>query len=277
MRIHLVTGIVLCQLLGAGAVLADEAATYYHKAMVYKRDGNVEKAIQTLHEALEKREDYAAVHFSLGLLYRQKGNAAKAIYHLERAAQLESKNGEILYSLGLAYHRANRVEDAIQTLTKAAALSPKDDQIQSALGTLLIRKDAKLALPYLEAAVRAKPKEPNYVQQLGLAYRKANNLPLAEKYLLQAAELKEDATTEFNLGVLYRRLDKKDKAITHYESAIRLDPKMAEAYWDVAHLYSQLKRAEDAVTSFETYLKLAGDSKDASIARKRIQELRIKK
>jgi protein O-GlcNAc transferase len=260
----------------AGPALADEASAHYHKAMAYKQRGDVKAAIKELHDALEKREDYAAVHHSLGMLYRQQKNFMKAIYHLERAATLEPKAAQVHYSLGLAYNQAGRTEEAITTLNKAATLAPKDDQIQAALGTLLIRKDPKQAVPHLLAAVAVKPQDPEYLHQLGLAYRKSNDNKNAEKYLRQSWELKEDAGTAFDLGVLYRRLDKQDKAVESYEAAIRLDPKMAPAYWDVGQMYIQMKRSGDAIGSFETYLKLKGDSKDAEIARKRIKELRGK-
>jgi len=51
---------------------------------------------------------------------------------------------------------------------------------------------------------------------------------------------------------------------------------MANAYWDLAHMYTQTKRNKDAVKAYERYLKLRGGSKDASIARKRIKELKGK-
>jgi tetratricopeptide (TPR) repeat protein len=261
----------------APAAQADEASTYYHKAMAYKKVGKIEEAIRELKAALTKRESYAAVHFSLGVLYRQQKKNDLAIQHLERATKLEPKAAQNHYSLGLAYNQAGREDDAVKSLTAAAALAPKDDLIQSSLGTLLIRKDPKKALPYLQAAVTAKPNDAGYLHYLGLAYRKANNNKLALQYLMKSAERKEDATTEFDLGVLYRRMGKQQQAVEHYQTAIRLDPKMAAAYWDVAHMYSQLKREDDAIAAYEKYIKLTGGkSKDVEIARKRVKELKRK-
>jgi tetratricopeptide (TPR) repeat protein len=264
-------------LLVTGSSHADQASTYYHKAMAYKKDGDISNAIKSLHQAIEQREDYAAAHYSLGILYRQSKNNERAIFHLERAAQLDGKNAQILYSLGLAYQQANRQKDAIETLTKAADAKPTDDQVQSALGTMLLREDVKKAILHLEAAVKVKPNDPYYLQQLGLAYRMANNNPQAEKHLTRSAALKKDPITEFNLGVLYRRMQQQEKAVSHYEEALRLDEKMTAAYWDLANLYSQMKQYNEAIEAFNKYLELAKDSKDAPIAKKRIQELRGKK
>jgi tetratricopeptide (TPR) repeat protein len=274
MRALLVLGVLLI----AAPALGDEAATYYHQAMAYKKSGKIEDAIKALKQAIAAREDYAAAHFSIGILYRQRKDNDKAIQHLERATRIDGKNAQAFYSLGLAYHQAGRADDGEKALRTAAKLAPKDDQIQSALGTLLIRKDPKQAIPYLQAAVNAKPTDAGYNHSLGLAYRKANDNKKAEQYLLKSASLKEDATTSFDLGVLYRRMEKKEKAVQHYEDAIRLDPKLAAAYWDVAHIYGQLKREDDAIRSYEKYLELTrGKSKDAEIAKKRIKELKAQK
>jgi tetratricopeptide (TPR) repeat protein len=266
---------LLALLLCATPAIADEASTYYHQAMAYKKSGKIEDAIKALKQAIGAREDYAAAHFSIGILYRQRKDNEKAIRHLERATQIDGKNSQAYYSLGLAYHQAGRADDSEKALRTAAKLAPKDDQVQSALGTMLIRKDAKQAIPFLLAAVNAKPADAGYNHSLGLAYRKANDNKKAEQYLVKSASLKEDATTSFDLGVLYRRMDKKAKAIQHYEDAIRLDPKLAAAYWDVAHLYTQEKREDDAIGAYEKYLELTrGKSKDAEIAKKRIKELK---
>jgi len=259
-----------------GAAHADEASSHYHKALVHKRQGNLDRAIASLKQALALRDDYAAAHHSIGMLYRKRGKVDKALEHLREAARLESGSAEIHYSLALAWLAGKRVEQAIAAMRRAAELKPKDPEIQAGLGSLLIRKDPKQATVYLLKAVKAMPDDHQIVQQLGLAYRKAKNFKLAEKYLLRSAAIKETATTEFNLGVLYRRMEKPQKAVAHYEAALQLNPKMAAAHWDVAHMYTQLKRDEDAIRSYRAYLALKGKSRAAAIARKRIKELQKK-
>lgn len=258
----------------SGLARGDESASYYHQAMVFKQQGRVDKAIDALKAALEIRENYAAAHFSLGILYRQQKETELAMKHLERASKLDSKSAQTLYSLGLAYHQANRLDDALVVLTKAAGLAPKDDAIHAGLGALLIRKEPARAIQHLLVAVKIKPDDAEYLHQLGLAYRKANQYEQAEKYLLRSSELKPNADTEFDLGVLYRRLEKQEKAKAHYEEALRLNPKLAAAAWDIAHIYTQLKQYDEAIQAYRTYLKLSKGGKDNAIAQKRIEELK---
>lgn len=255
---------------------ADEAATHYHKAMAYKKANKIDEAMGELHKAISLREDYAAAHYSLGILYRQKKQMEPAIMHLERAVKIDPKAAPAHYSLGIAYQQINKTEEALAEMQRAVELDNKDIQSRAQLGMLLIRKDPKLAIPHLETVVKAKPDDAEYVHQLGLAYRKANRNKEAEQYLLKAAGMKDNSETEFDLGVLYRRQNKHEQAAEHYEKAIKLDAKMAPAYWDLGHTYEQLKRYDEATQSFNMYLKLQGDAKDAHIARLRIQEIKEK-
>lgn len=273
LMVSLMAAFLVAAVLG-GQAQADRASAHYHKALAFKRQGKLDEAIKALHLALENREDYAAAHHSLGMLYRQQGNHPKAAFHLERAAKLEPKSSMIQYSLGILYHQMGRKADAIRVLTGAAALAPKDDTIQFQLCVLLIRQDPNKAIPYLAAALKVKPQNADYLHMLGLAYRRTKKLKQALDLMTRASALKEDAKIEFDLGVLYRRMEQPLKAIQHYEKAVQLDPKFANAYWDLAHVYTQAKRDDEAVGAFQSYLKLAGSSKDADIARKRIKELK---
>ncbi|MFH1129925.1 MAG: tetratricopeptide repeat protein [Pseudomonadota bacterium] len=275
-------------LFAVGLAQADVAAVHYHKALALKNQKKTDLAILELKKALANREDYAAAHLSLGILYRQQKEYSKAIFHLEKAADLEPKSAEAHLSLGKAYHYVGRKEEALVSLEKALKLDPNDLHIRYTLGVMFLGKDPTKAIEYLHAVVKAKPTEADFNHQLGLAYRKATNqltgpknkdkrtefLKEAEKYLLKAAAVKEDAGLEFDLGVLFRRTERASLAIEHYENAVRLDPRMAAAFWDLGILYSQAKEYGNAIRCYENYEKLTG-GKD-NIAKKRLEELREK-
>jgi len=270
--------------------LADRAASLYHKAMALKRTGKKAEAIKTLQMALAEREDYAAVHRSLGILYRQSGNLSQAIYHLQRALDLQPGSADVHYSLGLAYYQSGEKKKALESLEKATRLKPKDAQMAAQYGTMMIRIDPEKALRPLHRAVKLSPKNGDYLHQLGLAYRKASTqagarrkealydryLKKAEQYLLEASALKDSASLNFDLAVLYRRKEKPFKAIEYLRRAVELDPKLKAAWWDLGHMYKKTKQDEEAVQAFEKYIQLDGGP-SAKIARQRIKELKSKK
>lgn len=285
----LLMGIGLMSLLVAGLAQADRASTQYHKAMALKRQGKINEAIAALRQALEARDDYAAAHRSIGVLYRQRGEYGKAVMHLERAAALQPQSADVAYSLGLAYYRNGDKQKALRAIRRASSLKPNDARMRAQLGTLMVRSDPEGAIVHLKEAVRLEPKNAGHLHQLGLAYRRASTragkneskrreyLKQAQRYLEQAVALGETAELNFDLGVLYRRLDKPFKSIEHYRRALEMNPKMAAAWWDLGHMYAKSKQPDEAVAAYEQYLQLKGHSKDAPIAKKRIKELKRRK
>jgi protein O-GlcNAc transferase len=275
----------------ASTANADRASTLYRQAIAYKKQGKIPQAIAKLKDALQERSNYAAAHRSLGILYRRLKKYPKATYHLEQAAKLEPQSAQVHYSLGLVYFRAGHRAKAAKSLNKAATLDPKNAQLLASLGAVLIRMDPEQALRVLHKAVKLKPQDGEMLHQLGLAYRKAAGraarlrqkakvapyMKKAEKYMVLASAFADkSARLHFDLGVLYRRTDRLNQAISHYERAVSLDPKLASAWWDLGHVYSKVKRNDDAVKAYQKYIDLRGGSGAANIARKRIKGLKGK-
>jgi regulator of sirC expression with transglutaminase-like and TPR domain len=63
------------------------------------------------------------------------------------------------------------------------------------------------------------------------------------------------------------------EAIQVYQDALRLEPKLAEAHWNLALAYTALNRPADAIAEFEAFVALRPDSPDADQARSFIDEL----
>ncbi|PID38010.1 MAG: hypothetical protein CSA65_04500 [Proteobacteria bacterium] len=271
---------------------ADRASSYYHQALALKKQRKYKAAIAKLRDALRERDDYAAAHRSLGILYRKLKKNNKAIHHLERATKLSSSSGQAFYSLGLAYYAAGYHKKALAALEKAAALSPKNAQLIATLGSLMMRSDPERALAHLKKAITLDSRNANHYHQLGLAYRRAavralrqkdkskydQHLKHAEKQMLVSLRMKEsNAGLHFDLGALYRRLSKRDKAIRHYQRAVALKPTLAAAWWDLGHMLKMAKRYSDAIRALQKYVQLRAGTGSARIAEKRIQELKAKK
>jgi len=64
-------------------------------------------------------------------------------------------------------------------------------------------------------------------------------------------------------------------AIAEYEKALAIDNKLAPAHYDLGILLAQLKRNDEAIGHWNSYLdlKAAQDPKEAEIVRKHIKEL----
>jgi Flp pilus assembly protein TadD len=132
------------------------------------------------------------------------------------------------------------------------------------------------AIADLEAAVRLKPEDPQFANNLGVAYRYAKREDDAIKAFQKAIALSpNDAGFHFNLAVAYRRQTEKNpdlipKAIIEYETATSLDPGNAEGWFDLGFMYKQDHQSDKAIAAFNKYLAL-NKGKDAA-GQKRIED-----
>jgi len=83
----------------------------------------------------------------------------------------------------------------------------------------------------------------------------------AEKYYLKA--LKEDPNfieVYDNLGRIYRRIGKYDKAISNYKKSLELYPKGIMAHQNIAVVYGIKKEYENAINEYTEIIKLSPDN-----------------
>jgi tetratricopeptide (TPR) repeat protein len=120
----------------------------------------------------------------------------------------------------------------------------------------------------VDASTRAAP-----YAKLATIYNKQQKFDDASKMSAKANELMEagggtgDPTAAYNQGVSLWNANKPAEAQVQFAKAVKLDPKMAEAYYYLGMtLVSQNKLAE-AKPNFQTYLKLAPDGPNAATAK----------
>jgi tetratricopeptide (TPR) repeat protein len=59
-----------------------------------------------------------------------------------------------------------------------------------------------------------------------------------------------------NLGVVYFKQKQYDKALDQFQTAIRLKPDFADAYYNLAIVYTQKEMPKEAIEADERYQKL---------------------
>jgi tetratricopeptide (TPR) repeat protein len=64
-----------------------------------------------------------------------------------------------------------------------------------------------------------------------------------------------------------------EDAVQAYQDALRVEPDLAEAHWNLALAFEALNRPSDAIAEFEAFIALRPDSSDADQARAHIAEL----
>jgi serine/threonine protein kinase len=203
--------------------------------------------------ALEINSQLASVHVTLGRLYRQLNQYDLASDELEKAKKIEPLRAETYAALAEVYEGQGRITEIEPALKHAIELDPMDwrwpDRLGYYYGTLTDKVDESIAQH--KEAVRLTSGNGRALNNLGLAYRRANRLDEAEKAFRAAIQADPDVTWITNLGMLYSDKRQYAEAARTFAQATDVKPDDYRAWGFLAAVY---KRENDPKAK-ETYLK----------------------
>ena len=176
-------------------------------------------------------------------LLQQPPQRKEGLEALKKALVLFPLYFEALELLGTEYVKEQEFESAISLLNKALEVNTRSSQSLYALSVAQYNlKQVSLALESVKRAVTLNPKSASATLWLGMLLRQTGELAEAETYLKQADRL--------------------------------AGSKLADAHWQLALLFNQLKRYGEAADELELFLKVEPDAKDTELIRKLIQRFR---
>jgi tetratricopeptide (TPR) repeat protein len=178
-------------------------------------------------------------------------------------ARWMAESGQYLLSFeGDPAHGTLRVIETPPPPAGAAA----DTGDWQAQGAALERSNAEHALLAYERAVAADPMRLDARINLGrllheleryeeaeAAYRDAFALVRSER---NYSDRGDAALLHFNLAVLLDDLERGDEAVLEYEAALRSDPELADAHYNLALLYEEQGQAKQALRHMSQYRRL---------------------
>jgi tetratricopeptide (TPR) repeat protein len=220
------------------------------------------------------------MHVGTGDEMRRAADAQKAAIakHNERAAkeQLAVKAAD-------AARDAGNYDDAIAKYTDVAGLLSNCGLCYIRIGDIYLDQkndpaeaekaylkaiDLNSANSTADAPTRAAP-----YAKLATIYNKQQKFDDASKMSAKANEVMEagggsaDPTAAYNQGVSLWNANKFPEAQAQFAKAVKLDPKMAEAYYYLAMTLVNQNKLAEAKPNFQTYLKLAPDGPNAATAK----------
>ncbi len=137
-------------------------------------------------------------------------------------------------------------------VTNTISLQTDIQSIQAALAD----KDWRSALSCCEQGLINWPDSPDLLYLKGIAAVQAQRFQVGVFYIQQALSLRPDKAWYFTLGKIRMDLGQSEAALEHFDSALRLNPKMIRAYQQKGRLQLKLKQVELAKANFEKVLAL---------------------
>ncbi len=121
----------------------------------------------------------------------------------------------------------------------------------------MVRKDYREAAETYKRLTTENPRNPVFLNKLGIALHQQTALAQALKYYEQAARVDPKyADAQNNIGTIWYQRKKYGKAIKSYQKAIAIRGDMAVLYSNLGYAYFGDKKYEQSLASFQQTLKL---------------------
>jgi len=231
------------------------ARFYFVKARALDATGKQAAALENFQKALALEPSSQEFLLGTAELYAREGRHQQAYEVLQRADKLAPGSPVILRPLILEASFAGKgteVQDAAEQLATKSE-DPKDLFVAASVFLKSTRQDE--AIPLLQKYLDKYPDDPTAWVGLGLGYEDQKKFPEAQKAFESA--LRSDpkfAEAEYQLGVITELAGNSVGASQHYERALQMEPNHVPAMSKLGKLYleaGQYQKAQEVLLKAE--------------------------
>ncbi|MBZ5499014.1 MAG: tetratricopeptide repeat protein [Acidobacteriia bacterium] len=196
-------------------------------ALVYARtladSGKTKEGAEILDKMLQSKPSNLDIYINLSQIYVQARRFGEAEKVLRRAEEQKLDKERLKFQLATVYDKQKDYDRAESLLKEILKEDPKDGPTLNYIGYMLADRGVRLeeAVKYVQEALILEPNNPAYLDSLGWAFFKLNDLKMAEKYLLQAGDMeKKDPVIQDHIGDLYFKIGNLEKAQEFWKKSL---------------------------------------------------------
>jgi pentatricopeptide repeat protein len=187
----------------------DSIPTGLYYAQTLADAGKIEEGAKVLSRLLESNPQEIDLHIALSQVYIQGKRYTEAEEILRQAEKngLNDAQSEMLkFNLAALFERKKDYDQAEHLFRDILETNPENASALNYIGYMLADRGVRLeeALEYVQKALAIDPNNGAYLDSLGWAFFKLNDMENAEKYLLEAGKMvRNDPIIDEHLGDLY--------------------------------------------------------------------------
>jgi tetratricopeptide (TPR) repeat protein len=196
-------------------------------AQILTEAGRTKEGTDILDKLLQSHPEETDLYIALSQLYVQDKQFSEAEKVLSRAEEKKpndaSDRDRIKFQKAAIYERQKDYDRAESLFRELLEENPSNAVVLNYLGYMLADRGVRLdeAVRYVKEALVIDPQNGAYLDSLGWAYFKLNDLKNAEMYLLEADRIvKNDPTIVEHLGDLYFKIGDLQKAESYWKRSV---------------------------------------------------------
>jgi tetratricopeptide (TPR) repeat protein len=203
-------------------------------------------------------------YYQRSLFYLDEKEINKALADIGRAIRLDGKNSDYFVALADIYLAMGKIPNCLESLKKAEELDPaNNDALLKLAEVYLILRDYQNTFSYTKKVLDRDLINPLAYFIRGYAYMEQGDTTLAIKNFQTAADQDQNYYNAYvELGILYATL-KNPVAAGYLQTAVKIDPNKAEAYYLLGMVYQEQEIIPKAIEAYEKLLIISPDYKEA--------------
>jgi tetratricopeptide (TPR) repeat protein len=223
-------------------------------AKILAGTGKLKEGVNIFTRLLQSDPQNIALYVNLSRVYIEDKRFADAEKIL-RKAEDNSSNSEITEDLKLQratiYYEKQKDFDRAESLFKEILkTNPNNATVLNFVGYMLAERGIRLdeAVQYVKGALAIDPRNGAYLDSLGWAFFKLNDLNNAQKYLLEADNFeKNDPTIKEHLGDFYFKSGDFQKALDYWTKSVRLGQDIGTQQEDIQKVRRKLESLQETL------------------------------
>jgi len=233
----------------AVALAPDDPQAALLVARGLRANGDPAGAAGYLKPMLEKQRDNAALHAELGWAYLQQRRFTDAAAAFREALRLQPRAADAQDGLIATEVAAGHAEAARTTVARWRQADPANVHLQVLMAKLeLAAGRVESATEMLTGAVATAPDEPDAYALLAQIYTSRGRLDAAiAQYQQLTRTLNVGAGAQTMIGLLEEQRGQTASARAAYEKALEIDPESGTAANNLAWLYAESGRLDEAL------------------------------
>jgi predicted TPR repeat methyltransferase len=235
--------------------LAQQAAENY-------RQGKFEESKQCLLELVKQGVESPALYNQLGIVANKLNAYGEANHFYQKALTLQPDHIDAMYNLALNLSAQEKVDESMASLLAVIKVEPGHVKAHFTLGKLLLEKKMlEKANEHFDLIVCERPDNQAYLSQIVAVLLQHQAYPLAQIYCERLHRLDpKNAEAIYNLAVIEAKQNHVAEAIEYYQQVLAIKPDHFPALNNLAVIYLEQKNKLMAQRYFEEALKLKPDN-----------------
>ena len=166
------------------------AQRHYESALDYFEQGNYEKALQQIDNAIQQTPDNPDYLSTKGIFLHRMNDVMRAVDSYQRAIKVDPNHSFSHYNLGLIFMKEGKVLQAIQQWEAVLKTKPNDIDSNFNIAVALTQLGkTKQAIPFYKKILELDPSHVQTHQNLGVIYRDEHEFGLAKEHFIKLRDL----------------------------------------------------------------------------------------